>query len=128
MSRLQISRSPDLKRLRDEGYDVSIRHGLLVVGSVPYVIDDGEVGRGLLISELSASGDITGKPSDHTVYFAGQYPCDDKRKRLHSIVIETATRKLGEHLVVNHRFSSKPKRGYYVDFYEKMTTYIAILS
>src|SRR5687768_4560251 len=100
MSRLRISHSPDLKRLRDEGYDVSVRHGLLLVGSVPYVAENRDVKRGLLVSELNASGEVTAKPGDHTVYFAGEYPCDERGRRLDKIVIETASRTLGEGLVI----------------------------
>lgn len=32
-----ISRSPDLLRLRDEGYEVEVRSGHLLVHNVPYV-------------------------------------------------------------------------------------------
>ncbi len=37
MSRQLISRSPDLQRLEDEGYDLEIRSGYLLVKDVPYV-------------------------------------------------------------------------------------------
>jgi hypothetical protein len=35
MSRRPINRSPDLKRLRDEGYDIEYRSGFLIVYGVP---------------------------------------------------------------------------------------------
>ncbi len=38
MSHALISRSPDLKRLRDEGYDIEIRSNYLLLSSVPYVM------------------------------------------------------------------------------------------
>ena len=37
MSQRPISRSRDLKRLRDEGYDLEIRSGYLLAKDVPYV-------------------------------------------------------------------------------------------
>ena len=37
MSRALFNRNADLKRLRDEGYFVQIRGGLLVMREVPYV-------------------------------------------------------------------------------------------
>src|SRR5437016_46394 len=36
MSYRPINRSPDLKRLRDEGYDLAIRSGFLLVKDIPY--------------------------------------------------------------------------------------------
>ena len=42
MSQLLISRSPDLARLREEGYDIEIRSGYLLVKDVPkHVVADG---------------------------------------------------------------------------------------
>jgi hypothetical protein len=37
MSRRPINRSLDLKRLRDEGYDIEYCSGFLIVHGVPYV-------------------------------------------------------------------------------------------
>jgi len=37
MSRRPIDRSPPLKRLRNEGYDVDVITGYLIIRDVPYV-------------------------------------------------------------------------------------------
>jgi biotin operon repressor len=37
MSLQLISRSPDLKQLRDEGYEIEVNGGHLVVHQIPYV-------------------------------------------------------------------------------------------
>lgn len=37
MSHQLISRNPDLTQLRDEGYDIEIRAGYLLLKNVPYV-------------------------------------------------------------------------------------------
>ena len=37
MSQQLISRNPDLRRLREEGYDIELRAGHLLVKGVPYV-------------------------------------------------------------------------------------------
>ena len=47
MSPGPFSHSSDLKRLRDEGYFVQIRGGLLVLREVPYVNERREVLTGL---------------------------------------------------------------------------------
>ena len=56
MSHALINRSPDLKRLRDEGYFVQIRGGFLVMREVPYVDAGTKVQRGTLISSLTMAG------------------------------------------------------------------------
>lgn len=130
MSQQLIGRSPDLKRLRDEGHNLEILHGHLVVRDIPYVNRKKEVGRGIVVSELNLAGDITGKPGDHTVYFGGECPCDRHGEPLNKIIIESTEKRLGDNLVVHHRFSSKPPLtgGVYASYYEKISTYIAILA
>jgi hypothetical protein len=49
MSPPLISRSPDLARLKEDGYEVEIRANHLVLRNVPYVNAKREVKRGLLV-------------------------------------------------------------------------------
>src|SRR5579871_1390274 len=75
MSRKPLSLSPDLKRLRDEEYDLDIRNGYLLVRDVPYVNSKKEVKRGTLIMKLVLAGDVADKPDNHVAYFDGDHPC-----------------------------------------------------
>jgi hypothetical protein len=127
MSRELISRSPDLKRLQDEGYDIEARAGHLLVKHVPYVTTNKEVKYGILVSGLELSGDLTAKPSDHVAMFAGDAPCDREGRVLSRILNASSRRDLGDGIVIEHTFSSKPTGGY-PDYYEKMTTYVKILA
>jgi hypothetical protein len=127
MSRELISRSPDLKRLRDEGYFIQIRGGLLVMREVPYVDSQRRVRTGSLISSLTLSGDITRAPDTHVVHFDGEYPCRADGTPIKEISHETANFDLGHGVKAKHAFSSKPANGY-TDYYHKMTTYASILS
>jgi len=128
MSQQLISRNPDLKRLRDEGYDVEIRSGFLVIHDVPYVNSAKEVKRGVLVSELTMSGDLTAKPKNHVALFSGEQPCDCNGAVIQKIMHQAKDTRIDENLTVNRSFSSKPKSGGYKDFYDKMTTYVAILT
>ena len=76
MSQPLISRSPDLKQLRDEGYDIEIRSTYLLIKTVPYVNSSKEIKFGTLVSDLSLAGDVTTTPSDHVMRFAGDYPLE----------------------------------------------------
>ena len=123
MSQQLINRSPDLKRLRDEGYDMEVRSGFLVMKDVPYVDSQKRVRRGMLVSKLDLAGDVTTTPSTHVMDFAGDYPCDSDGGRLDKIRNGSNRKTLLPGLEVDHTFSSKPMCGKYKDFHEKMTTY-----
>ena len=127
MSHSLIDRSADLKRLEDEGYEVEVRSGHLLLSHVPYVTEAGVIKYGTLVSELSLAGDATTRPSTHVVMFAGEMPCDQRGHPLTQIRHSSGCRELAEGLVVDHSFSSKPPEGY-PDYYRKMTTYEAIIA
>lgn len=130
MSQQLINRSPDLKRLRHDGFDIEIRAGHLLVKSVPYVNSKGEILRGTLVTPLGdVSGERVGPPSEHTASFAGEHPCNHDGSIIEKFQHSTETKSLGRGVVVNHMFSAKPKPdGKYRDFYHKVVTYVGIIS
>lgn len=123
-----INRSSDLSRLADEGYEVAVLNGHLVIHNVPYVNTQRELKRGKLVATLTLAGDVTSKPSTHVVMLAGSYPCDEHGRPLEKIRHGSSQLDLGDGLVVDHSFSSKPSPEGYPDYYEMMTTYVAILA
>ncbi len=127
MSRSLISRSPDLKQLEDEGYEIEIRGGYLMLKGVPYVTKDKTVQFGALVSDLELAGNKTARPQNHVVMFVGDMPCDKDGRELTAIQHSSQDQDLGGGLTVNHSFSSKPKEGY-TDYHQKMTTYVSIIS
>jgi ThiF family len=129
MSHQLIARSPDLAKLREEGYGIEVRAGkYLLVHPVPYVTDKRAVVHGSLVCELTFAGNDLIAPKDHVMYFIGEYPCDSDGKRLEKIFNPSSPTELTPGLVVDHTFSAKPVgRGGYVDFYEKVTVYIGKL-
>ena len=128
MSQQLISRSPPLKRLQEEGYDLEVRANYLLVKGVPYVNSGREIKRGTLVSELTLAGDVATAPGSHVAYFAGGYPCRKDGSEISQIRHSSVDKRLADELLVNHMFSSKPITGSYRDYYEKITTYVAIIS
>ncbi len=128
MSQQLINRSLDLQRLRNEGYDLEVRSNYLLVKNVPYVNSAKEIKFGILVSDLSLAGDVTTTPGNHVAYFVGEHPCNRDGSEMVKIKHQSVPQQLGENLVVHHSFSSKPPSGSYKDYYEKMTTYVAIIS
>jgi hypothetical protein len=129
MSQRPISLSPDLTRLRNEGFNLEIRAGYLLVKEVPYVNAAREVKRGILVSQLTLAGDVTAQPDTHVAYFAGDHPCLADGTEIVKIKHGSAAQTLAEGVTVQQSFSAKPKPLYhYPDYHAKVTTYVAILS
>lgn len=129
MSRLLISRNPELQRLIDEGYEIEIRSGYLLVHSVPYATSNKQVARGVIVSEMTmATPDVLGRPSTHQVHFIGEHPCKADGTDLVQIRCQTAEFRLAEGITAQHWFSNKPKCGYYESYYEKVTSYVRVIT
>lgn len=126
MSAPRISRSPDLQKLRDEGYDISIKSGHLLLRA-PYLNAQRQVKQGTLVTPLDLVGERTARPSSHVVSFIGEQPCHKDGSEIAQIRHAVGDQKLAEGLVVNRSFSNKPPEGY-VDYFQKMSTYAAIIS
>lgn len=127
MSLAPFNLSPDLKRLRADGYFVQIRGALLVMREVPYVTAERQVRTGTLISSLNMAGDVTQKPDTHQVWFDGDFPCNADGTQLKGIGNGAGNHDLGNGVTAKFHLSSKPDAGY-ADYYEKMTTYAGVIS
>jgi len=124
-----INHSPDLKKLWDEGHSMEIIQGFLVVRDVPFVNSKAEIKRGMLVTSLNlAAPDKTAKPDTHVIHFIGEYPCNRDGSSIKQIYHSTQDNDLipGK-LRVNHSFSNKPANGFQ-DYYEKITSYIRVIS
>src|SRR6185437_16361273 len=129
MSQRPINRSVDLKKLRDEGYDLEVRSGCLLVKGVPYVNSRKQIARGILVIKLVLANDQTGRPDTHVAYFSGEHPCNADGSEIEKIKHGSNAHSLAEGVPVNHSFSAKPKPAdSYPDYYAQVTTYVAILS
>lgn len=124
MSARRPNRSPDIQRLVDDGYDLAIVDGFLVLRDVPYVDRHRQVRRGQLVSTLDLAGDRTVRPRDHQAWFAGALPCDREGRPLVNMVHAERRRDLGRGLVVDHWLCSKPFGREFYDYHEKMVTFV----
>jgi ThiF family len=121
MSRRPIALSPDLRRLQNEGYDLEIRGGYLLVKDVPYVDFQCRIKRGTLISRLELAGDITNKPTDHVAYWTGDHPCHSDGGKITAIENPSVSQNFGEGIQADFTFSAKAD---YRDYHHKITAYI----
>lgn len=126
MSAAVINLNPDLKRLRDEGYELEIRDAFAIVRNVPYLDHNLSVQRGILVSSLGMNGTAVKYDNQHTIYFQGSMPYRANGAPLNAIFLNTQNTTIaGVH--VDMMFSNKPE-GNYADYHHKFTRYIQILS
>jgi hypothetical protein len=123
MSSAPFARSADLRRLIDQGFELDIRAGHLVVSDVPYVTSDGTVARGVLATELHLEGDVTRKPITHVAKWVGAHPCDRSGVPLKALVNGNQRREIAPGLIIDFTFSSKPDVAD-ADYFEFVTRYV----
>jgi len=127
MSHRLIDHSPDLKRLRDEGFEIKIKGAHVLVDHVPYLNSYKEICYGTFVSDLTIAGNKAGVPRDHVIYFIGEQPCHKDGTVITALVHGQGKTVIGEGIEIDRSFSNKPPNGY-PDYYEKFTTYINIVS
>lgn len=129
MSPKQAALNPDIKRLLDEGYEVDVGNGYLLVHAIPYVNAQRTVLTGTIVTDLNENVGELLPPKDHQVWFAGEFPCHHSGAPIEAIRNSSNSQPLWEGFDVQHRFSNKPQGlNKYADYYSKMKNYIDIIS
>lgn len=129
MSRQLISHSPDLQQLEEEGYEVEIQDGHLLIGHVPFRTAGGEVAYGILVSVLELAGDRTAQPTQHVASFAGGIPHGPDGQKLSKLINTEGQATPVSGVTTVCSFSQKPLGGApYRDYHHKITHYIALIS
>lgn len=123
----QINRSPDLKQLVDDGFEIEVKGGHLIVHHIPYVNSKREIKFGKLITALSLNDNVTLKPDTHVMGFMGEHPCNKDGSIISAIQHSSPNQQVADGFVMNHTFSNKPPNGY-DNYYHKVTQYEKIIS
>lgn len=126
MSPTPVAHNQDLRRLRDEGYEVQVSENHLLLHHVPYVTPTGAVAYGTLMSTLNLNDDIVGVPDTHVVSFAGERPSRPDGSEVPNLIHTVGRAELAPGLTIDFQFSNKPDAGF-GDYYAKMTSYVNIL-
>lgn len=128
MSPTPIDLSDDLRRLRDEGYDVTVSPGRnhLVVSHVPYVDGSRSVRLGVLVCPLNLQADIALAPPDHVMHFIGEYPCHEDGRPIAEIQHSSGAFNL-DGVLAQYMFSAKPPVAF-ANYYDKAVSYVRIIS
>lgn len=126
MSSAPLVRDPDLNRLLDDGYDVVVQDGHLIVRQLPFVNEAKEVKYGFLTYPVTVTGDRVVSGTDHRIWFGGGAPSDEN-----GTVLPMASREvhvMSGGMQAGYMLSSKPGPAGYPDEYTKITSYACMVS
>ncbi|MEU7890730.1 ThiF family adenylyltransferase [Microbispora bryophytorum] len=126
MSSAPLVRDPDLSRLLDDGYDVAVQAGHLIVRHIPYVTETRTIEYGFLAYPVTISGDRVVSSTDHRIWFGGSAPCDEHGRKLP--MANPEARAIADGLRADFMLSSKPGPAGYPDEYSKVTAYSRIIA
>lgn len=128
MSQAVINHSPDLLRLQNEEYQIEVTGGYLAIHQIPYLNTKKEIKSGLLVMSLTTAGNVAIKPKDHTAYFVGERPCNIDGSFVSSLVNSPQKTQLWGNITSDFYLSCHPDGREYVDFYDKVSTYVNRIS
>lgn len=134
MLKTLASRNPDLQRLLEKGYALTIDSNYLVVRDIPYLDSTGQLQWSAFVSKMVSEDQTMVRPEDHQIYFAAPRPLGLDGQVIRGLGGGDATLNLSDYcrdVVVRQRFSHKFKEGGqlrpYVDHFEKIENYVTMV-
>ena len=127
-----VSHNEDLRCLVEKGYAVAFDTNHLVVRDIPYLDSEGTLQVGAIVAKLEFIDQERVAQVDHQVFFAGSAPYGLDRKPISNLgggPTQLTLSSASKDVVVERSFSNKPKiTGTFVDFFDKIESYVAIVS
>jgi len=127
-----VSHNDDLRRLVEKGYAVGFDSNCLVVRDIPYLDSNRQLQTAAIIAKLEFIDQDCVKQTDHQVFFSGSAPHSLDGTPIPNLGGGSAHFPLSEaskDVVIQRSFSNKPtKTGEFEDFFEKIESYVRIIS
>jgi hypothetical protein len=123
MSPKPIVPNPSVARLIEEGFEIEIKHQHLLVHSIPYLNQTGELTLGILACPYTEMGEQDTKPNDHTFWLRGEHPHMASGQPMHHVVNHSNQQTLFDQFVGHHYLSNKADDQPPGNFYDKVTHY-----
>jgi hypothetical protein len=129
---LLISHNQDIKQLVEKGFAVAFDNNYLIIRDIPYLDSNLKVQIGAIVTKVNFIDQVRIEQEDHQIFFAGTEPYNIDGNPIpnlgggptHLVLSESC-----KDIVVQRSFSNKPTRdGKYRDFYEKIDSYVVIIS
>lgn len=126
------SHNDDIRRLVEKGYAVSFDSNYLIVRDIPYLDDQGQLQAGVIVTKLVFVDQEQVTQDDHQIFFAGSVPHNLDRIPIPNLgggPTRLALSEASRDVVVQRSFSNKPRiSGKFKDFFEKIESYVTIIS
>lgn len=122
----QTAPNPDLQRLVDDGFHVSLEGQHLVIHRVPYVTKDRTVAYCSLISTYYEHEVAAGYINDHTVFVVGDIPYRDDGTSLEVAMVANASKQIiaGRSVGCQLSYKTEPLSAMLANYYSKMMHYV----
>lgn len=127
-----VSHNDDIRRLVDKGYAVAFDSNYLIIRDIPYLDSGSQLQSGAIVSKLVFVNQERVTQEDHQIFFAGSAPYNLDGTPIPNLgggLTQLALSDACSDLVVQRSFSNKPRiSGKFLDFFEKIESYVTIIS
>lgn len=127
-----VNHNDDIRQLVLKGYAVAFDSNYLIVRDIPYLDSDRRLQIGAIVTKLVFIDENRVGQDDHQIFFAGSIPYNLDEKPIPNLgggTTQLALSDASKDVVVQRSFSNKPKdTGKFQDFFEKIESYVAIIS
>lgn len=119
----------DIDKLLKKGYALSVDSNHLVVRDIPFLDNNGELQIGAFVSILNSIDQHKVGMIDHQIFFCGSHPHELSGEPIKNLGGgEVQVKLTSDDLKVQRSFSNKPPSGKFEDWFDKIESYVAIIS
>lgn len=127
-----VSHNDDIRRLVEKGYAIGFDSNCMIIRDIPYLDGNQQLQIGAIVTKLEFVDQERVVQTDHQIFFSGSIPYNLDGTPIPNlgggptqIVLSEACKDV----VVQRSFSNKPKTsGKFLDFFEKIESYVGIIS
>jgi hypothetical protein len=126
-----VEENDDLDHLVKQGHAVAFDGNYLVVRDIPYLDETLSGMTGAIVSKVVFKDQERVTLEDHQIFFAGGIPHGLDGKPIPNLGGGPTTLALSEasaDVVIQRSFSNKPRTGTFANFFDKIESYVAIVS
>ena len=131
MLEILANHNGDIKRLIEKGFALAVDNNFLVIRDIPYIDSSKQVQMGSIVTKLAYVDKVKVRQDNHQIFFAGSSPCNPDGSPILNLgdnVTQLGLSEACSDVVVQRIFSNKPSNGSFTDFYDKIDSYVTIIS
>lgn len=126
------SHNDDIRRLLEKGFAVGFDSNYLIVRDIPYLDNQLKLQIGAIVTKIVFIDSERITQDDHQIFFAGSIPHNIDGSPIPNLAggaTQLALSDAAKDVVVQRSFSNKPRKtGKFADFFEKIESYVTIIS